>query len=58
MYFILFTGLGIPKLWNKRIARVRESELGRTKVVLELSIILLITTFIGYVILYFTTIYP
>lgn len=53
MYFILFTGLGIPKYGIREVARVRENESDRTRVVLELGILLLVTSLLAYVILYF-----
>ena len=52
-YFILFTALGIPNYGIREIARTRDNEFERTKTVLELGIILIITTIIGYVVLFF-----
>ena len=49
-YFVLFTALGIPTYGVREIARVRDDEKLRSKTVAELSLILLITVFIGYVI--------
>nr|WP_241635358.1 flippase [Fusobacterium gastrosuis] len=51
-YFILFSGLGIPKYGIREIARVRDNEEERTKVVIELGIILIITTFLSYAVLF------
>lgn len=51
-YFILFSGLGIPQYGLREIARVRDSEDERTKVVIELGIILIITTFLSYIVLF------
>lgn len=55
-YFVLFTALGIPTYGVREIARVRDDEKLRSKTVAELSLILLITVFIGYVI-YFIIIF-
>lgn len=52
-YFILFTALGVPNYGIREIARTRENEIERTKVVLELGIILVVTTIFGYIILFF-----
>ena len=52
-YFILFTALGVPNYGIREIARIRDNEIERTKVVLELGIILVITTIFGYIILFF-----
>ena len=52
-YFILFTALGIPSYGIREIARTRDNEYERTKTVIELGIILVITTIIGYIILFF-----
>lgn len=51
-YFILFTSLGIPYYGVREIAKVRESLEERSRVVIELSYILLITTIIGYICLF------
>ena len=51
--FILFTALGVPNYGIREIARTRDSEYERTKVVLELGIILVVTTIFGYIILFF-----
>lgn len=51
-YFILFSGLGIPKYGIREIARVRDDKEERTKVVIELGIILIITTFLSYIVLF------
>ena len=52
-YFILFTALGIPSYGIREIARTRDNEHERTKTVIELGIILVITTIIGYTTLFF-----
>ena len=52
-YFILFTALGIPSYGIREIARNRDNEYERTKTVIELGIILVITTIIGYTTLFF-----
>ena len=51
-YFIIFTALGIPNYGIREIARIRSSEYKRTKTVIELGIILVITTIIGYIVLF------
>lgn len=52
-YFILFTALGIPSYGIREIARNRDNEYERTKTVIELGIILVITTIVGYIVLFF-----
>lgn len=52
-YFILFTALGIPSYGIREIARTRDNEYERTKIVIELGVILIITTIAGYIILFF-----
>lgn len=52
-YFILFTALGIPNYGIREIAKTRDNVFDRTKTVIELGIILIITTIIGYTILFF-----
>lgn len=52
-YFIFFTALGIPNYGIREIARTRDNEYERTKAVIELGMILIITTTIGYIILFF-----
>ncbi|KDE62036.1 flippase [Fusobacterium necrophorum] len=52
-YFILFTALGIPAYGIREIARIRDSIFERTKLVLELGIILFVNTVIGFFILLF-----
>ena len=51
-YFLLFSGLGIPMYGIREIAKVREDVLLRNKVVLELLLILGITTIITYIFLF------
>lgn len=50
-YFILFTALGIPNYGLREVARCRENKYKLSKVVIELGIILFITTVVGYIIL-------
>lgn len=50
-YFILFTALGIPNYGLREVARCRENKYELSKVVIELGIILFVTTIIGYIIL-------
>lgn len=45
---ILFTALGIPAYGIREIARIRDNIFERTKLVLELGIILLVNTIIGF----------
>ena len=52
-YFILFTALGIPNYGIREIAKTRDNVFDRTKIVIELGIILIITTIIGYIVLFF-----
>lgn len=56
-YFTLFTALGIPSYGIRETARIRVDEKERTKLVIELGAILIITTFLGYIVLYFFVIY-
>ncbi|AYO57047.1 hypothetical protein CO230_02220 [Chryseobacterium sp. 6424] len=51
-YLILFSALGIPVYGIKAIARVRDNVEERTKVFLELFLILIITTFLSYILLF------
>lgn len=50
-YFILFTALGIPNYGLREVARCRENKYKLSKVVIELGIILFVTTIAGYIIL-------
>ena len=50
-YFILFTALGIPNYGLREVARHREDKCKLSKLVIELGIILFITTAVGYIIL-------
>lgn len=50
-YFILFTVLGIPNYGIREVAKYRENKYKLSKVVIELGIILFITTVAGYIIL-------
>lgn len=52
-YFILFTALGIPNYGIREIAKTRDNVFDRTKTVIEFGIILIITTIIGYIVLFF-----
>lgn len=47
-YFVLFSGLGIPMYGIREISKCRDDARERSKVVLELYIILFITTVISY----------
>nr|WP_317632520.1 oligosaccharide flippase family protein [uncultured Flavobacterium sp.] len=51
-YFILFSALGIPMYGIREIAKVRDNIVERNKKVIELLIILTITSFISYIILF------
>lgn len=56
-YFTLFTALGIPSYGIRETARIRDDEKERTKLVIELGAILIITTILGYIVLYFFVTY-
>lgn len=51
-YFLLFTALGIPSYGIREVARIREDRLELSKTLIELLLILLITTVIGYIIFF------
>lgn len=51
-YFLLFTALGIPSYGIREVAKVRGNKKELSRTVLELLIILLITTIIGYIIFF------
>lgn len=51
-YFILFSAMGIPIYGIREIARVRDDIHEKTKVFLELLLILIITTVISYTVLF------
>ena len=51
-YFMLFTILGIPNYGIREVAKYRDNQKKLSKVVLELLLILFITTIIGYLILF------
>lgn len=55
-YFVLFSSLGIPTYGIREIARTRDNEFERSKVVYELGILLLVNSFISYII-YFVLIF-
>ena len=55
-YFILFTALGIPTYGIREIARVRDNVEERSKTVWELTIVLVVSVLIGYLV-YIPTIY-
>jgi O-antigen/teichoic acid export membrane protein len=55
-YFVLFTALGIPNYGIREIARKRDDVVERSKTVWELTIILLTTIGIGYIV-YFLTVW-
>jgi O-antigen/teichoic acid export membrane protein len=48
-YFVLFTALGIPTYGIREIARYRDNPVERSKIVIELTIILLGNIVIGYI---------
>jgi O-antigen/teichoic acid export membrane protein len=50
-YFILFSGLGIPTYGIREVSKCREDEKKLCNLVLELLMILFITTIISYLIL-------
>ena len=47
-YFVLFSGLGIPMYGIREVAKCRDQPRERNKVVLELYIILFLTTIVSY----------
>lgn len=47
-YFVLFSALGVPMYGIREVAKIREDEAGRTKLVVELLTILGVTTVISY----------
>ena len=51
-YFMLFTALGIPSYGIREVAKYRDNSKELSKIVLELLIILCITTTIGYTVLF------
>lgn len=51
-YFILFTSLGIPIYGVREIAKYRDSEKMRSKIFVELSLILLISNMIAYLVFF------
>lgn len=51
-YFILFSALGIPMYGIREIAKVRDNIIERNKRVIELLIILAITSLISYIVLF------
>lgn len=51
-YFVLFSALGIPIYGVREIARARENLTERTKIFVELMVVLFITTFLSYLILF------
>jgi O-antigen/teichoic acid export membrane protein len=48
-YFVLFTSLGIPTYGSREIARSRNNEMERSRVVCELTLIHITITGIGYI---------
>ena len=52
-YFILFTALGIPSYGVSEIGKVKDNIYERSKIFLELAILIIFTTFLGYFILIF-----
>ncbi|MGL4861779.1 MAG: flippase [Cetobacterium sp.] len=51
-YFLLFTALGIPNYGIREVAKVRDNKKLLNQTVIELLVILLITTIIGYFIFF------
>lgn len=51
-YFLLFSALGIPMYAIREIAKCKNDEKKRAKVVLEMLIILAITTIVSYILLF------
>ncbi|WP_195340171.1 flippase [Fusobacterium sp. 1001295B_180824_G3] len=51
-YFILFTVLGIPSYGIREVAKYRDNKKKLTRILAELLLIILITTTIGYVVLF------
>jgi len=51
-YFILFSAIGIPTYGIREVAKVRDNLTLKTKLVIELLLILLTTTIISYIILF------
>ena len=51
-YFLLFTALGIPSYGIREVAKVRSNKKELSKTVIELLVILLITTIIGYIVFF------
>ncbi|MGL4997910.1 MAG: flippase, partial [Cetobacterium sp.] len=52
-YFLLFTALGIPSYGIREVARTRNNRKELSKTMIELMLILLITTIVGYCIFFF-----
>lgn len=52
-YFMLFTALGIPNYGVREVAKYRDNKRKLTKIVIELFLILIIMTILGYIILIF-----
>ncbi|WP_299176851.1 flippase [uncultured Chryseobacterium sp.] len=51
-YFLLFTALGIPMYGIREISKVRDKPFAKAKTLAELLIILAITSFVGYILLF------
>ena len=51
-YFILFTALGIPSYGIREVAKYRDNSKELNKLILELLVILFLTTIIGYTVLF------
>ncbi|MFP7655867.1 oligosaccharide flippase family protein [Chryseobacterium proteolyticum] len=51
-YFLMFSAIGIPIYGIREIAKVSNDIIERTKVTLELFVILLVTTIIAYISLF------
>lgn len=52
MYFVLFSGLGIPLYGIKEVAKVRNNAMALTRLIVEIFILLLGTSIISYLILF------
>lgn len=51
-YFVLFSALGVPMYGLREIAKVRDSKKDRSIITIELLLILLVTSFISYLVIF------
>lgn len=51
-YFMLFSALGIPMYGIREVAKLKEKTFERSKLIIELGIILLITTLLSYIMIF------